>query len=61
MFLDHDGHFFIPEEQNNGDLICFPSYLHHQVLPNKSNTQRFVVAGNIEITYIQQDYPNKNI
>ena len=53
MFLNQDGQVFIPEEQNDGDLICFPSYLWHQVLPNKSNTQRFVVAGNT--AFIQLD------
>ena len=24
-FLDNDGNFFVPNEQSNGDIICFPS------------------------------------
>lgn len=52
MFIDCNGQVFVPEEQNEGDIICFPSYLWHQVFPNKSNTQRFVCAGNIAFIHI---------
>ena len=60
VFLDNDGNDHVIPEQCEGDIVFFPSYLWHRVLPLKSGS-RFVVAGNIEITYIQQDYPNKNI
>ena len=49
-FTDTDGNVFVPKEQNNGDIICFPSWLWHEVLPNETNEERLVTAGNIKIT-----------
>ena len=55
MFVDHNGQVFTPEEQNDGDIICFPNYLWHQVFPNKSNSQRFVCAGNLLFIHIDSN------
>ena len=49
-FTDTDGNVFVPKEQNNGDIICFPSWLWHEVLPNETDEERLVTAGNIKIT-----------
>ena len=54
-FLDNDGNDHAIPEQNEGDLICFPSYMWHRVL-NISDEERFVVAGNILIKYQSDDY-----
>ena len=50
-FLDNDGNFLVPNEQSSGDLIVFPSWVWHEVLPNKSNQERIVISGNISVTY----------
>ena len=50
-FTDTTGNFFVPEEQNEGDIICFPSWVWHEVLPNNSNERRVVLAGNITVTH----------
>ena len=51
VFLDQDGQKYIPEDQHDGDLIFFPSYLWHEVLPPRNNNKRLVVAGNLHFTY----------
>ena len=56
VFLDNDGNEHVPPEQNEGDIVCFPSYIWHKVKPLKSGT-RFVVSGNIEIMHIERDFP----
>ena len=48
-FTDTKNNFLIPEEQLNGDIICFPSWLWHEVIPNETNEDRLVIAGNITI------------
>ena len=50
-FTDTKGNILVPNEQNNGDIICFPSWVWHEVLPNESNKKRLVTAGNIKITH----------
>ena len=50
-FLDNDGNFFVPDEQSSGDIIVFPSWVWHEVLPNDSNEERIVISGNIAVTY----------
>ena len=55
MFVDGNGQVFTPKEQNEGDIIYFPSYLWHQVFPNKSNSQRFVCAGNLSFIHLDTD------
>ena len=50
-FTDTMGNTLIPNEQNNGDIICFPSWVWHEVLPNYSNMRRLVTSGNIKITH----------
>ena len=50
-FVDNYGNFLVPDEQLNGDLIVFPSWVWHEVLPNKSDIERIVIAGNIAVTY----------
>ena len=52
-FTDKDLNYFIPPEQEEGDIICFPSYLCHQAMPSCTDEQRFIVAGNIKITQIK--------
>ena len=50
-FTDTKGNTLVPDEQNNGDIICFPSWVWHEVLPNKSNMRRLVTSGNIKVTH----------
>mgnify|MGYP001159654780 CR=1 FL=1 len=50
-FLDNDGNFFVPDEQNNGDIICFPSWAWHEVIPNETEHRRLVISGNISVTH----------
>ena len=50
-FLDNDGNFFIPDEQKNGDIICFPSWAWHEVIPNETEYRRLVISGNISVTH----------
>ena len=38
----------VPQQQE-GDLIVFPSYVTHRVKQHNANTNRIVVAGNIKI------------
>ena len=45
--LDTD-QIHIPK-QEEGDILIFPSYLFHKVIPNKSDKNRFVISGNIAI------------
>ena len=40
------------KEQEDGDLIVFPSFIWHQINPNKSDVERFVTAGNIAFIHI---------
>ena len=56
VFLDNDGKEHGLPEQSEGDLIFFPSYIWHSAKPLKSG-RRFVVAGNIEIKFIEKDHP----
>ncbi len=49
-FTDSEGNnSFYPDEQNNGDIIYFPSWAYHQVDPNCSDDLRVVIAGNITV------------
>ena len=50
-FVDNDGNILVPDEQLNGDIIVFPSWVWHEVLPNESNQERIVISGNIAVTY----------
>jgi len=50
-FLDNDGNFFVPNEQSNGDIICFPSWAWHEVIPNETAYRRLVISGNISATH----------
>tara|TARA_Y100001937_G_scaffold9685_1_gene11915 strand:- start:480 stop:1019 length:540 start_codon:yes stop_codon:yes gene_type:complete len=50
-FTDTMGNTLVPEEQKNGDIICFPSWVWHEVLPNETDDIRVVVSGNITITH----------
>ena len=52
-FTDTMGNILVPEEQNNGDIICFPSWVWHEVLSHESDDVRIVVAGNITITHYE--------
>ena len=49
-FIDGDGKDYTPEQQNEGDILCFPPFMWHRVAPVLE--ERFVVAGNIAITHI---------
>ena len=50
-FLDNNGNFFVPDEQNKGDIICFPSWAWHEVIPNETQHRRLVISGNISVTH----------
>jgi len=59
-FTNLEGEYFTPPKQNEGDFICFPSWVWHEVIPNESNQERLVVAGNIQISNMdvyQHDCP----
>tara|TARA_B100000212_G_scaffold1413_1_gene1022 strand:+ start:1334 stop:1870 length:537 start_codon:yes stop_codon:yes gene_type:complete len=59
-FTNLEGEYFTPPKQNEGDFICFPSWVWHEVIPNESNQERLVVAGNIQINNMdvyQHDCP----
>ena len=51
-FVNNDGEVYVPKEQEDGDLIVFPSIIWHQINPNKSDVERFVTAGNIAFIHI---------
>lgn len=55
QFLNLKEDKYIPINQKDGDIIVFPSWLWHSVMTNKSNKERFVVAGNIRINYMSCD------
>jgi len=42
----YNARFFQITPQNN-EIIIFPSYLHHEVTPNKTNEDRYVLSFNI--------------
>ena len=50
-FTDTKGNILIPNEQNNGDIICFPSWVWHEVIPNQTSVRRVVISGNITFTH----------
>lgn len=50
-FVNRKGDYYIPK-QEEGDLLWFPSWVWHEVIPNKSDKERFIVAGNISIKYM---------
>ena len=50
-FVTNEQEDWTPPEQNEGDLICFPSWCWHRVVPVKTK-ERLVVAGNIDIAHI---------
>ena len=54
-FLTHEKEDWTPAEQNEGDIICFPSWCWHRVAP-VITSERLVVAGNIEIDYMEDHY-----
>ena len=35
----------------NGDIICFPSWVWHEVVPNETTKRRIVISGNITFTH----------
>ena len=49
-FTDTKGNTLTPVEQLSGDIICFPSWVWHEVVPLATDYQRLVVAGNINFT-----------
>ena len=50
-FTDTKGNILIPNEQNSGDIICFPSWVWHEVIPNQTSVRRIVISGNITFTH----------
>ena len=44
-----DGTNYLIPQQNEGDLLVFPSYCRHQVIQHNTNSNRIVVAGNIKL------------
>ena len=50
-FTDTKGNTLVPDEQNNGDIICFPSWAWHEVMPNETEHRRLVISGNISVTH----------
>ena len=50
-FTDTRGNTLVPDEQSNGDIICFPSWVWHEVISNESNMRRLVTSGNIKVNH----------
>ena len=50
-FTDMLGNVFYPPEQSSGDIIWFPSWVWHEVMPLETDEQRLVVAGNVKFTH----------
>ena len=50
-FTDTRGNTLVPDEQSNGDIICFPSWVWHEVIPNQTSVRRVVISGNITFTH----------
>ena len=50
-FIDNTGNTLIPDEQLSGDIIAFPSWFWHELLPNEFNQERIVISGNISVTH----------
>ena len=48
-FTDTRGNTLYPDEQSNGDIICFPAWVWHEAVPHNSDHERLVIAGNILI------------
>ena len=44
-----DGTNYLIPQQNEGDLLVFPSYCRHQVIQHNTDSNRIVVAGNIKL------------
>ena len=53
-FITDEKEDWTPPEQNEGDIIYFPSWCWHRVVPVQAE-ERLVVAGNIQITHIDED------
>ena len=49
-FTDTKGNILVPDEQSSGDIICFPSWVWHEVVPLETDYLRLVTAGNIGFT-----------
>ena len=47
-FVNNKGDYYVPQ-QSEGELLFFPSWVWHEVMPHKSDKERFVIAGNINI------------
>ena len=48
-FTDTIGNTLVPDEQNSGDIICFPSWVWHETIP--TDDVRLIVSGNINFTF----------
>ena len=49
-FLDSNMEPTFPKQQRKNDIIFFPSWQLHQVLPFRGDKRRVIVAGNVELT-----------
>ena len=38
-----------PSSATAGDIVIFPSYVWHEVLPNRTNQRRLIISGNISV------------
>ena len=52
-FTDTQGNTLVPDDQNIGDIICFPSWVLHETIP--TNEQRLIVSGNITLKFKSVD------
>lgn len=52
-FTDTQGNTLVPDNQSNGDIICFPSWLWHETIP--TDEQRLIVSGNISLSFDDVD------
>jgi len=52
-FTDMKGNTLVPKKQANGDIICFPSWIWHEVVPLETDSLQLVTSGNIRFTSFQ--------
>lgn len=46
LFNQTAGPIWVPDQQKEGDIFIFPSFLEHLVLPNKSDDPRYTISAN---------------
>ena len=62
LFKQTPGPIWVPDVQKEGDIIIFPSFLEHLVLPNRSDEPRYTISANFYLipenmaSEVEKDY-----